>query len=134
MPLWKPGIIIIDLKEESVEVLVVGGAGYIGSFVSRLLVERGYKTTVLDNFSLGHRAALDRKICLVEGDLSEKELSFYIERQSPTPESGIKFKELWPFRKGCVFVFRLKRAEDRLKIVSMEMNREDPTKPSTATE
>ena len=71
---------------------------------------------------------------VVKGELDEKELSFYIERQFPTPESGIKLKELWPFQKGCVRVFKLKRAEGKLRIVSMEMNRRNPTKPSTATE
>jgi hypothetical protein len=71
---------------------------------------------------------------VLEGELEEKELSFYIERKFPTPESGIKFKELWPFQKGCVRVFKLKRVEGKLQIVSMEMNTENPTKPSTATE
>jgi len=63
---------------------------------------------------------------VIEGTLDEKELSFYIERQFPTPKSGIKFKELWPFQKGCVRVFKLKRTEGRLQIVSMEMDRENP--------
>lgn len=53
-------------------VLVVGGAGYIGSFVSHLLGERRYKTTVLDNLSLGHRAAVDKEISFIEGDLSDR--------------------------------------------------------------
>lgn len=53
------------------EILVVGGAGYIGSFVSRMLLEEGYRPTVLDNLSLGHRAALDPRIPLVVGDLSD---------------------------------------------------------------
>lgn len=71
---------------------------------------------------------------VLEGELDEKELSFYIERQFPTPESGIKFKELWPFQKGCVRVFKLKRTKGALQIVSMEINREKPTKSSTVTE
>ena len=74
------------------------------------------------------------RVKVLEGELDEKELSFYIERQFPTPESGIKLKELWPFQKGCVRIFKLKRAEGRLQIISMEMDRENPTKPSTATE
>ena len=36
-------------------ILVVGGAGYIGSHASLLLKERGYDVVVLDNFELGHR-------------------------------------------------------------------------------
>jgi len=55
-------------------VLVVGGAGYIGSIMCRLLMDRGYHTTVLDNLSLGHRAAVDKRISFVEGDLSDNNL------------------------------------------------------------
>jgi UDP-glucose 4-epimerase len=56
------------------DVLVVGGAGYIGSFVSRMLLTEGHRPTVLDNLSLGHRAALDPGIPLVKGDLADAEL------------------------------------------------------------
>ena len=36
-------------------ILVVGGAGYIGSHVNKLLHENGYRTVVFDNLSRGHR-------------------------------------------------------------------------------
>ena len=36
-------------------ILVVGGAGYIGSQVNKLLFTCGYKTVVFDNLSTGHR-------------------------------------------------------------------------------
>jgi UDP-glucose 4-epimerase len=35
-------------------ILIVGGAGYIGSHVNKMLTEKGYKTIVLDNLSYGH--------------------------------------------------------------------------------
>jgi len=38
----------------SVNVLVTGGAGYIGSVMSRLLLEKGYKVTVLDRLFFGN--------------------------------------------------------------------------------
>lgn len=37
------------------KVLIVGGAGYIGSHVNKLLSENGIKTVVFDNLSTGHK-------------------------------------------------------------------------------
>ncbi|HEX4881009.1 MAG TPA: NAD-dependent epimerase/dehydratase family protein, partial [Porticoccaceae bacterium] len=49
------------------KVLVTGGAGYIGSHVTRQLRERGIEVVVYDNLSSGHPwAVLDAQ--LVEGD------------------------------------------------------------------
>jgi UDP-glucose 4-epimerase len=39
-------------------ILVCGGAGYIGSHMVKLLLERGHDVTVLDNLSTGHRDAV----------------------------------------------------------------------------
>ena len=50
------------------KVLVVGGAGYIGSHMVRLLRDTGHDVVVLDNLSQGHREAID-EVELVEGDL-----------------------------------------------------------------
>jgi UDP-glucose 4-epimerase len=41
-----------------VRVAVTGGAGYIGSVVVEVLVERGYEVLVIDNLSKGHRDAV----------------------------------------------------------------------------
>ncbi len=40
------------------EILIVGGAGYIGSHMCRYLHEKGFTPVVLDNLSLGHREAV----------------------------------------------------------------------------
>lgn len=37
------------------KVLVVGGAGYIGSHMCKLLAEQGFEVVVLDNLSTGFR-------------------------------------------------------------------------------
>jgi UDP-glucose 4-epimerase len=42
-----------------VAILVVGGAGYIGSHTSLLLKERGHEVVILDNYELGHRKAVE---------------------------------------------------------------------------
>jgi UDP-glucose-4-epimerase GalE len=41
----------------TLSLLVVGGAGYVGSHSVKLLLERGHDVTVLDNLSRGHRDA-----------------------------------------------------------------------------
>lgn len=53
-------------------VLVTGGAGFIGSHLTRALVAEGARVRVLDNFSTGSRANLaevERKIDVHEGDI-----------------------------------------------------------------
>ena len=53
-------------------VLVTGGAGYIGSHVSKVLAEAGREVVLFDNLFEGHRAAaLGRP--LIEGDTSDIE-------------------------------------------------------------
>lgn len=53
--------------------LVVGGAGYIGSHTVRHLAEAGEKVIVLDDLSLGHREAIVTPgVELVVGDLADR--------------------------------------------------------------
>jgi UDP-glucose 4-epimerase len=52
-------------------VLVVGGAGYIGSAVTAHLVRAGHAVTVFDDLSHGHRAAVPNSIELVIGDVGD---------------------------------------------------------------
>ena len=51
------------------KILVVGGAGYIGSVCSELLLDEGHEVAVFDNLSEGHRAAIDSRAQFIEGDL-----------------------------------------------------------------
>src|SRR6185503_3299844 len=46
-----------------------GGAGYIGSHVVEMLVERGYEVVVFDSLVAGHRAAVHKNAKFVQGDL-----------------------------------------------------------------
>lgn len=55
-------------------VLVVGGAGYIGSVVVEELIRRRHSTFVLDDLSTGHRDAVAPLACLIEGGLGEPAL------------------------------------------------------------
>lgn len=54
-------------------VLITGGAGYIGSYVNKLLAENGYETCVLDNLSRGNRAAVSTPH-FVLGDIGDQKL------------------------------------------------------------
>ena len=53
------------------KVLVVGGAGYIGSHCVRQLIAAGHQPVVLDNLSAGHRAALPPGVPLVVADMGD---------------------------------------------------------------
>jgi UDP-glucose 4-epimerase len=50
-------------------ILVVGGAGYIGSVSAELLLDEGHTVGIFDNLSEGHRAAVDPRAEFIEGDL-----------------------------------------------------------------
>ena len=52
-------------------VLVVGGAGYIGSHAVRLLLDSGHTVWVYDNLSRGHRQAVPESM-LIEGELADR--------------------------------------------------------------
>ena len=54
------------------KILVVGGAGYIGSICAELLLDEGHSVAVFDNLTEGHRRAIDARAELIEGDLSER--------------------------------------------------------------
>lgn len=55
------------------KILVVGGAGYIGSHMVKLLLDENYEVVVLDNFSTGHRRLVTGG-ALVEGQLGDSRL------------------------------------------------------------
>ena len=49
-------------------VLITGGAGYIGSVCTEWFLKAGHSVTVYDNLSEGHRSAIDPGAVFVEGD------------------------------------------------------------------
>src|SRR3989344_8615645 len=59
----------------SKEILVTGGAGFIGSHVTKLLLDQGFGVTVVDNLSHGHKESLDSRTKFEQADLlDQKEL------------------------------------------------------------
>ena len=56
----------------SAKVLVIGGAGYIGSHVVKALLKENFKVTVYDNLSTGQRCNLFADAKFVEGDILDE--------------------------------------------------------------
>ena len=54
-------------------ILILGGAGYIGGYTARYLQQQGFKVSVIDNLSTGHRSNLAKNIPLYEGDIGDAE-------------------------------------------------------------
>ncbi|MHC9161511.1 UDP-glucose 4-epimerase GalE [Exiguobacterium profundum] len=53
-------------------ILVVGGAGYIGSHAVYQLIDRGEDVVIVDNLSTGHSKALHPDATFYEGDIRDK--------------------------------------------------------------
>ena len=59
-------------------VLVLGGAGYIGSNAVDALIEKKYEVVVIDNLSTGYKISIDKKAKFYEGDIRDRELLKHI--------------------------------------------------------
>jgi UDP-glucose 4-epimerase len=53
-------------------ILVTGGAGYIGSVCSELLLDEGHEVAIFDNLSEGHRGAVDSRAKFIQGELADR--------------------------------------------------------------
>jgi UDP-glucose 4-epimerase len=67
------GGVLEKINKISKEILVVGGAGFIGSHVNKMLNRAGYRTIILDNLSRGYREAVQQGT-FIEGDLADTAL------------------------------------------------------------
>jgi len=81
--------------------IIIGGAGFIGSNIAKLLSERNYEVIVFDNLSSGNRANIDKikGIKLIEGDIRDK-------------------SKLENTMKGCQKVFHLAASIGNLKSIN----------------
>src|SRR5574342_511985 len=52
-------------------ILVTGGAGYIGSATAEALIKAGHSVTVYDSLITGHRKAVPQGVTFIEADLSD---------------------------------------------------------------
>jgi len=53
-------------------ILITGGAGYIGSNVAELLIKKKYKVFIIDNLSTGFRRLINKRAKFLKIDLKEK--------------------------------------------------------------
>lgn len=72
------------------KILVVGGAGYIGSVCAELLLNDGNEVAILDNLSEGHRRAIDPRARFFEADLGDRSRTLSILREVG-PEAVMHF-------------------------------------------
>lgn len=54
------------------KILVTGGCGYIGSFMVKVLIERGHSPIVLDNLKRGNRDAIHENVPFYQGNVSDE--------------------------------------------------------------
>lgn len=53
-------------------ILVLGGAGYIGSHTVYALIEKGYHVIIVDNLETGHKKAIHPDAIFYQGDIRDK--------------------------------------------------------------
>ena len=63
-------------------ILVCGGAGYIGSACTEYLLDHGHQVTVFDALITGHRDAVDPRAKFVFGDLADRDLILKVCREN----------------------------------------------------
>ena len=51
-------------------ILITGGAGYIGSHISEILIKKKKKIFILDNLSTGHKRLINKKAKFILGDIT----------------------------------------------------------------
>ena len=55
------------------KILITGGAGYIGSHVSNLLLDKGFDVTIIDSLITGNKNLVPKKAKLVISDIADTE-------------------------------------------------------------
>jgi len=55
------------------KIFLTGGAGYIGSVTSEMLLDAGHEVVVFDNLERGHLEAVDQRARFIKGDLRNRE-------------------------------------------------------------
>ncbi len=62
------------MSKSSNNILVTGGAGYIGSHVTNLLIDKGYNVTVIDNLITGNKELVNKKANFINCDITDENI------------------------------------------------------------
>lgn len=54
------------------KILVTGGAGFIGSHVTKLLLDQGHSVTLVDNLSHGNKQSIDQRSVFIQADILDQ--------------------------------------------------------------
>ncbi len=68
----------------SMNVLVTGGAGFIGSHIVDRLIQEGHQVSVIDNLSTGKRKNVNKKAKLYKVDIQSRGVDRVLKAQRPT--------------------------------------------------
>ena len=79
------------LGGNKMSVLVLGGAGYIGSHTVDRLVDQGQDVVVVDSLVTGHRAAVNDKAKFYQGDLADQDFMRKVFTENPEIDAVIHF-------------------------------------------
>ncbi len=71
-------------------IFLTGGAGYIGSVCSELLLNEGHEVAIFDNLTEGHRRAVDSRANFIRGDLADR-LQIEAALSSTRPDAVMHF-------------------------------------------
>lgn len=72
-------------------IMVLGGAGYIGSHMVDWLLDYGEEPVVVDNLVTGHRAAVNPRAKFYEGDVADKDFMRRVFKENPDVDAVIHF-------------------------------------------
>ncbi|MDE6357728.1 MAG: UDP-glucose 4-epimerase GalE [Eubacteriales bacterium] len=73
------------------KVLVLGGAGYIGSHTVYELINEGFEVVIIDNLETGYKQAVHKQAKFYEGDLRDKEFLNNVFKQEKGIDGVIHF-------------------------------------------
>ena len=63
-------------------ILVTGGAGFIGSALARRLIEEEHQVYIIDNLSTGSKNNIPDKSVFIEGDVSNPNIYTKLEKKN----------------------------------------------------